>query len=71
MKQRRIPAILLSAVLLGSMAGCGSADNSSAADPAEVQRIVEEIAVDYGTYGADCEEILRTAEETISKDTLH
>lgn len=67
MKQRRIPAILLSAVLLGSMAGCGSADNSSAADPAEVQRIVEEIAVDYGTYGAEANDRINTLLKDLSK----
>ncbi len=44
-KKLKIFALLLSAALFVSLAGCGKT-----ADPEGVQKIVEEIAVDYGTY---------------------
>ncbi len=55
-----IVAFLLTALVCFSVSGCGSEENapSSApvsteeADPKRAERIVEEIAVDYGSYGA-------------------
>ena len=36
-----------------SLAGCGSRSSKPSDDPKALERIVEEIAVDYGTYGAE------------------
>ena len=66
MKQRNMYAFLLSAVLLASVPGC-STGGQSAADPAGVQKIVEEIAVDYGTYGSEADERIRSLLKDLSK----
>ena len=59
-KKARIPfkalALILSAALSFSFTGCGSSGNG----PTKVQKIVEEIAVDYGTYGADAKDRIDT-----------
>ncbi len=48
---KKICSIALSLLLmLGMMSACGT---KSDANPTDVQKIIEEIAVDYGTYGAE------------------
>ena len=65
MKSSRIKKIvcaLLLAALALSLSACRSdktskdAANDADADPTAVQKLVEEIAVDYGTYGAEAKE---------------
>ena len=48
----RIVCVMIMALLILSLAGCGG-KGADSSDPTAVQKIVEEIAVDYGTYGAD------------------
>ena len=50
---RRIIACLLVFCIAFSLAGCGSRNDKTSDDPRTVEKIVEEIAVDYGTYGAE------------------
>lgn len=50
MNKNRPTLVLLILTLLLSLSGCGGR-KTAAADPARVRQIVEEIAVDYGTYG--------------------
>jgi len=47
---KKAVSALLAVLLLFSLSGCAGSGSS---DPARVQKIVEEIAVDYGTYGAE------------------
>ncbi|MBQ7714242.1 MAG: YdcF family protein [Clostridia bacterium] len=47
----KILAALLSVVFIASLSGCGND-----ADPKSVQKTVEEIAVDYGTYGDEAKD---------------
>ncbi|MBQ3792364.1 MAG: YdcF family protein [Clostridia bacterium] len=49
-KTKRLITLLLLSALLLSCIGCARNGNSS--DPTRVQKIVEEIAVNYGTYGS-------------------
>jgi hypothetical protein len=46
----QILSALLALIIICSFSGCGQSENR---EPADVQKIVEEIAVDYGTYGAE------------------
>ena len=55
MKIKRIISLLLALASLLFIFGC-SGNKSKTADPTRVQKIVEEIAVDYGTYGAGAED---------------
>ena len=45
-------SVLILLTLLTSLFGCGK-KSGGASDPTGVQKIVEEIAVDYGTYGSE------------------
>ncbi len=50
---RRFMAIALVLALTFSLTGCKSSDSPKAfEDPTFIDKTVEEIAVDYGTYGA-------------------
>ena len=55
MKNSIIAYILIFAVIC-SLAGCGSKGGKKAETPASVEDLVEEIAVDYGSYGAEAKE---------------
>ena len=50
---RRIIAYLLVFCIAFSLAGCGNRNDNASDDPRTLEKIVEEIAVDYGTYGAE------------------
>ena len=56
---KRISHVFLSLVLslcfILSLSGCGKGNHDSS-DPKSVQKTIEEIAVDYGTYGAEAED---------------
>ena len=52
---RRIIASVLVLCTAFSLVGCGRGDKSSD-DPKYLESIVEEIAVDYGTYGAEAKD---------------
>lgn len=55
-KARTIPYLsILSCVLTFCilLSGCGKANNQPSADPKRAEKLVEEIAVDYGSYGAE------------------
>ena len=39
-----------------SLAGCGGGKEKASRDPKAVEKAVEEMAVDYGTYGAEAED---------------
>ncbi len=51
----RIASVLIMTALLASLFGCGGKGTDSS-DPTRVQKIVEEIAIDYGTYGSEAED---------------
>ena len=51
--KRRIITYILVFCIVFSLAGCGSRSSKPSDDPKALERIVEEIAVDYGTYGAE------------------
>ena len=53
---RLIAAIVAAAAVLISLLGCHDGDKDPQSDPSEIEKTVEEIAVDYGTYGKDAEE---------------
>ena len=55
MKNKRIISLLLALSSLLFVFGC-SRNKNKTDDPTRVQKIVEEIAVDYGTYGAEASE---------------
>ena len=72
---KRVIACILMLCMVLSLAGCGNSDgnksdgNSSekpsetpvtSDDPKALENIVEEIAVDYGTYGAEAEDRINT-----------
>lgn len=48
----RIVSLLLTAVLVLSLFACTD-EKTQSLEPVDIQKTVEEIAVDYGTYGAD------------------
>ena len=53
--KKKMKHILAYTLMLGtvfSLAACGSRSDSPSDDPKAIENIVEEIAVDYGTYGA-------------------
>ena len=56
-------AVLLAAVMLVSFAGCGKTGGDA---PEKVQKLVEEIAVDYGTYGAEAKDRIKTLLKDLS-----
>jgi uncharacterized SAM-binding protein YcdF (DUF218 family) len=53
---RRIIACILVFCAAISLIGCGRGDGKSSVDPRILENIVEEIAVDYGTYGAEAKD---------------
>jgi uncharacterized SAM-binding protein YcdF (DUF218 family) len=53
---RRIIACILVFCVAISLIGCGRGDGKSSVDPRILENIVEEIAVDYGTYGAEAKD---------------
>jgi len=53
---RRIIASILVFCAAFSLVGCGRGDDKSSDDPKYIESIVEEIAVDYGTYGAEAKD---------------
>lgn len=65
MKMIRVFSVLSVCALCLSLLGCG--DNAPASvDAARAEKIVEEIAVDYGTYGADAKERIDALLEELS-----
>ena len=68
MKRTVLIRLVSLALILGSIcffAGCRSGGDKTA-DPKYVQKTVEEIAVDYGTYGAKAEERINTLLDELS-----
>jgi len=63
---RRIIAYLLVFCIAFSLAGCGNRNDNASDDPRTVEKIVEEIAVDYGTYGAEAEDRINTLLKNLS-----
>ena len=59
----QILSALLALIIICSFAGCGQSENR---EPADVQKIVEEIAVDYGTYGAEANDRIGTLLKDLS-----
>ena len=53
---KRIIAYILAFCAVFSLIGCGKGDDKSSDDPKALENIVEEIAVDYGTYGSEAKE---------------
>ena len=49
----QIISLLLTACVLLTFAGCGKEAEKPSSDPKRAEDVVEEIAVDYGTYGAE------------------
>ena len=48
--------------------GCGNAAKKPSADPKRAEKIVEEIAVDYGTYAAEAADRIQTLLENLSSE---
>ena len=65
MIKKTVTAAVLAAVLLLS-SGCGKNETSNT-DPTRVQKIVEEIAVDYGTYGSEAKDRIKELSEELSE----
>ena len=63
---RRIIAYILVFCIAFSLAGCGNRNDNASDDPRTVEKIVEEIAVDYGTYGAEAEDRINTLLKNLS-----
>lgn len=59
--------IVLICILL-FLPGCGNAVKKPSADPQHVEKIVEEIAVDYGTYAAEAADRIRTLLKNLSSE---
>ncbi len=59
----QILSALLALIVICSFSGCGQSENR---EPADVQKIVEEIAVDYGTYGAEANDRIGTLLDDLS-----
>lgn len=59
----QILSALLALIIICSFSGCGQSENR---EPADVQKIVEEIAVDYGTYGAEANDRIGTLLDDLS-----
>ena len=49
----RIAALFLCLCVCGSLFGCGKDNDQSSAGTKDAEKLVEEMAVDYGTYGAE------------------
>ena len=65
MIKKTVTATVLAAVLLLS-SGCGKNETSNT-DPTRAQKIVEEIAVDYGTYGSEAKDRIKELSEELSE----
>ncbi|MBR4554512.1 MAG: YdcF family protein [Ruminococcus sp.] len=65
MIKKTVTAAVLAAVLLLS-SGCGNNETSNT-DPARAQKIVEEIAVDHGTYGSEAKDRIDELSEELSE----
>ena len=65
MIKKTVTAAVLAAVLLLS-SGCGKNETSNT-DPTRAQKIVEEIAVDYGTYGSEAKGRIKELSEELSE----
>ena len=62
----RIFSFALALSCLCFLVGCGNGDGNKSADPKYVQKTVEEIAVDYGKYGAEAAERINTLLDELS-----
>ena len=65
MIKKTVTAAVLAAVLLLS-SGCGKNETNNT-DPTRAQKIVEEIAVDYGTYGSEAKDRIKELSEELSE----
>ena len=63
--KRLVPFVLV--LFLLSLSGCGSRQEETADDPGNVEKIVEEMAVDYGSYGAEANERIDTLLKSLSE----
>ena len=58
--------VLLAGIMAVSAAGCRNRNENASGDPKAVEKIVEEIAVDHGTYGAEAKERIGTLLKELS-----
>ncbi len=63
--KRITPALMASCMIL-LCAGCGNGKETAADDPKVPEKLVEEIAVDYGTYGGEAKDRIRTLLKELS-----
>ncbi|MBQ7057677.1 MAG: YdcF family protein [Firmicutes bacterium] len=63
--KRLVPFVLV--LFLLSLSGCGSRQEETADDPGNVEKIVEEMAVDYGSYGVEANERIDTLLKSLSE----
>ena len=68
MKIIRWISFLLILCLCVSLSACGKEEKTASGDPKRVESIVEEIAVDYGTYGEEAEERIGELLEELSAE---
>ncbi len=59
--------IVLICILL-FLSGCGNAAKNQSADPKRAEKIVEEIAVDYGTYASEAADRIQTLLKKLSSE---
>ncbi len=63
---RILISLILSLCFIISLSGCGKGNKKTVSDPVNVQKTIEEIAVDYGTYGSEANERIDTLLEKLS-----
>ena len=60
---KKLTVFAISLLLLGILSACGKKQVS---EPVDVQKTIEEIAVDYGTYGAEADDRINTLLQALS-----
>ena len=62
----RLIVLLLVLSILFSLAGCGKENKNSSGDPKSIEKTVEEMTVDYGTYGKEAKDKINSLLKELS-----
>lgn len=64
---KKLTVFVISLLLLGMLSACGKKQVAEPSDvPVDVQKTIEEIAVDYGTYGTEADDRINTLLKELS-----